>query len=224
MNLEKKTLSIDGEQIVCESSLHAKNAVILHGGGPSMLERYYSLAEQLINRGVGVILFGFSGHGESSGKLEDQSLERRVWQAREVIREIVPHGPLYLIGFSMGAQAVCDLLPELADRTESVLLACPAIYADSAHGLRFGNPQFTSILRTPGSWKISRAYENLRHFSGKAIIAIGSEDEVIPKGIIKLLQEAAQNPVYLEYPGATHKFADWLGAHPQELAELVKLL
>lgn len=221
MQLIQKILSVNGEEIFCEYDLKEINAVIFHGAGTSELARFYPIAEELIKGGVGVILFDFSGHGRSSGKLSEQSLEKRKQQAQTVIDKIAPKGDLYLIGFSMGAQTLCDILAAYQDRVPAVLLGCPAIYSEEARNIDFGNKEFTSILRRENSWENSESPNILRNFGGKTTIAVGGRDEVIPKGVVYLLRNAAKNLAYIEYEEADHMLAGWLGKHPKELSELI---
>lgn len=225
MQLEHKILDVDGEKLVCEFALSEKNAVILHGAGQSQRKRYYAIAQELNRHKIGVVMFDFSGHGESTGTLEQLSLSRRKKQAKAVIEKIIPaESLLYLVGFSMGAQTVCDLLPDFGNRTLGILLACPAIYRADVQNLPFGTDTFTSKLREQNSWRATNATKYLANFSGKTVVAIGSNDAVIPKGVISLLKSSAQHLIYREYKGATHAFAPWLTDNPKELSELISVL
>jgi hypothetical protein len=85
MQLEKSILEINGEKIVCELYLRQKNAVILHGAGKADRKRYHSLANMLLKKGIGVVLSGFSGHGDSTGGLTDVSLEWRKFRHKELL-------------------------------------------------------------------------------------------------------------------------------------------
>ncbi len=225
-NLERKIIEADGERLVCEFTLRDKNAVIVHGAGKqTQRNNYYDIAEELLNHGVGVILFDLAGHGESTGKLSELSLARRKIQTSAVIDAIIPpNSTLYLIGFSMGAQTVCDLLPEYGQRAEAILLACPAIYRADVQELPFGTPTFTAKLREPDSWKTTAATEYLAGYDGKTVIAIGTDDAVIPKGVPALLKQTAKHLIYKEYEGATHAFVGWLTEYPTELEQLISEL
>jgi esterase/lipase len=199
MQLEKNILDINGDQIVCEVRLRQKNALILHGAGKADRKRYYSLASMLLQKGVGVVLFDFSGHGDSTGLLIDQSLEQRRVQAQTVIDTFLPGQSIfYLIGFSMSGQTVCDLLPLYPGRIEAILLGCPGIYGEPVHKMLFGGGEFTNAIRQEGSWNTSTAPAELRSFEGRTVIAIGSEDEVIPAGVIELLKGSAKQVAYCE--------------------------
>ena len=224
--LEKKTIEIDGESIICEYRLASKNAVIIHGAGVStQRKKYYPVVEELIKHNIGVVIFDLAGHGESTGKLSQSSLERRKQQTIEVIDSIIPKSStLYLVGFSMGAQTVCDLLPHYEDSVEGILLGCPAIYRADVQDLPFGTDTFTAMLREPNSWTTSRATHYLSNYEGKTVIGIGDKDDVIPQGVIEILKAAAKNLRYIELKGATHALMAWLPEHPDKLTELIDAL
>ena len=219
MNLTQHILDLDGEQIVTEVALRKRNAVLLHGAGvTSCGHKYLPIAEALWAAGLGVVLLDFSGHGESSGRLAELSLGRRQRQAEAVINKLVPtDSPLYLVGFSMGAQTVCDLLPIFGERVAGILLGCPAAYREDVHELVFGNPNFTAKLREAGTWSSSLSPQHLRDFAGRVVIGVGSEDETIPAGVIVMLRAGAPEALFHRYDGAGHQLATWWGGHPSEL-------
>lgn len=222
-DLKLKTIEVDGESIVCEYKLMDKNAVIIHGGGlTTQRQKYYPVADELLKRGVGVVLFDLSGHGESTGELGELSLERRKQQTIGVIDALIPqNSTLFLIGFSMGAHTACDLLPRYGKRIEGILLGCPAIYRVDVQDMPFGTDTFTAMLREPNSWQTTKATQYLADFGGRTVIAIGDNDEVIPKGVIEMLKAAAKNLTYTELNGATHALMAWLPEQPDKLALLV---
>lgn len=222
-NLQKIILDIDNEKLVCEYALSDVNAVILHGAGPTTFRKMnYPIANELTKHGIGVLLFDFSGHGESSGTLAELSLSRRMRQAEQVIDKLIPsESPLYLIGFSMSAQTVCDLLPIYNGRVKSILLGCPAAYRADVHNLPFGEDTFTTKLREPNSWQNTNAASNLAEFEGRTVIAIGTKDTVIPKGVLQMLKAASKDLVYVEYEGATHALSAWFDEYPTMLTELI---
>ncbi len=225
-NLKQIILEVNGESIVCEYKLADKNAVIIHGGGAkTQRKKYYPVAEELLKRGVGVILFDLSGHGESSGTLAKLSLERRKQQTIGVINALIPSGRgLYLIGFSMGAHTVCDLLPYYGSRIEAILLGCPAIYRADVQDLPFGTDIFTDKLREPDSWRTSNAIKYLADYEGKTVICIGDKDDVIPQDVIELLKAASKNLTFIELNGASHALMSWLPEHTEQLKELMNEL
>jgi uncharacterized protein len=226
MNLTYGSLATDGETLVYE--LHTRpdrNAVILHGAGQANRKRYYAVAEALEKQGIGVLLFDFSGHGESSGQISELSLKRRAKQAQAMIDQLLPKmSELYLMGFSMSGQTVCDLLPIYATRVKAILLGCPAMYTRSVHAMAFGNELFSAMIRQHESWRQSDAPAKLAAFHGKTILAVGSNDEVIPSGVVQLYRESARQCMFHEFPEVSHALAPWLAGHPKELAELLREL
>ncbi|HMH70389.1 MAG TPA: alpha/beta fold hydrolase [Candidatus Saccharimonadales bacterium] len=219
--LKKSVISVDTHDIACEYNIRDSNAVILHGAGQADRKRYYAFAQALLRRNIGVLLFDFSGHGDSSGSLTELSLAKRTHQAQAVINAFIPQkNPLYLIGLSMSGQTVIDLLPHLGNRVKGVLLGCPAIYTKKVNELPFGDPVFSATIRQKDSWKNSTAFSTLPTFKGTCIITIGNEDTVIPSEVIQSLQSLAPDSYFKEYPDVSHQLAAWLGEHPKELSNL----
>lgn len=219
-SLQSAIIKADNEELYCEYSLAKENTVIMHGAGTAQLSRYHELANIVLERGKGVILFDFSGHGKSSGTIAELSLSRRVKQAQAVIDALAPTGTIYLAGFSMSGQTACDLLPIYESRIKSVLLGCAAAYRPDIADIPFGSDEFTMKLRQ-GEWQNTTSKVSLRSYQGHTVIAIGAEDTVIPKGVTQLLKEAATNISYIEYPGAGHSLTTWLSDHAKEQRELV---
>lgn len=225
MQLQRSILEVDDEEIVCETLLRKRNVVILHGAGTSDRKRYYALADAILRRGIGVVLFDFSGHGESSGELQGLSLSRRKIQAQSVIDNFIPHqSQFYLMGFSMSGQTVCDLLPSYEGRISAILLGCPGIYTKSVHKMAFGGGEFTAKIRKVDSWKDTTAFDEIRSFQGRTIIAIGERDKVIPKAVVTSLKESSKHLSYIEYAEVDHQLAIWLAAHRDEQDDLLDLV
>lgn len=225
MQLQKHILQIDNEKIVCETLIRKDNVVILHGAGASNRKRYHILAEAFLRRGIGVILFDFSSHGDSTGKREELSLKRRKNQVAEVLQTYIPaKGKIYFVGFSMSGQTVCDVLPEYKNRVPAILLGCPAVYSRDVQDLPFDGGDFTTNIRSVNSWKDSDAFNELRGFDGKTVIAIGGEDHVIPKEVIVSLKQSAKHLSYIEYSDVDHQLAVWLANHRDEQEKLLDAL
>ncbi|GAA2370844.1 alpha/beta hydrolase [Streptomyces cuspidosporus] len=87
----------DGEALSCTSIEPAAltdpaasgtdraRVVIMHGAGIGSQQRSLPLARDFAAAGHASLAFDFSGHGRSSGTLEELSLERRLRQALAVI-------------------------------------------------------------------------------------------------------------------------------------------
>jgi pimeloyl-ACP methyl ester carboxylesterase len=91
-----------------------------------------SVAQWAAAWGIGCLRFDYSGHGESTGRLEDGTLSRWLEEARSVF-ERLSEGPQILIGSSMGGNIALLLLralmaeaPGEAERIRGLVLIAPA--------------------------------------------------------------------------------------------------
>ncbi|MCF4137967.1 alpha/beta fold hydrolase [Streptomyces sp. Tue 6430] len=217
----------------------AATAVVLHGAGRSSKERLLPLLGEFTERGCHALALDFSGHGESTGALRESSLRRRFEQAMAVIDAYVPgNGPLVLVGFSMGGQTVADLTAHYGDRVAALGLCAPAVYAAEAWDVPFGDGggpsradaagsgagRFSAIIRTPGSWRAAPAFDVLRAYGGRAVLAVPGTDAVIPAEVTEAVQDAlAARSQYtrFELPDADHQVGAWLRDHPDDRREFV---
>ncbi|WHM41292.1 alpha/beta fold hydrolase [Streptomyces sp. BPTC-684] len=214
--------------------------VLLHGAGIGDKARLAELGEDFRSRGHRVLALDFSGHGASSGDLAELSLERRFRQAREAIDAYVPPGQsLVLTGFSMSGQTVADLAAHYGSRVAGIGLCAPAVYADAAWSEPFGAEpgapgtppgapvsRFTEILRTPDSWRGSRALDVFRALRTRVVLAVPEVDEIIPYAVTEAVAQAlaeGNEPRFtrLEFEGAHHRLGMWFKEHPAERGRFV---
>ncbi|MER7112426.1 alpha/beta fold hydrolase [Streptomyces sp. NPDC000229] len=184
----------DGERISFVARDHdgaaGATVVVLHGAGNGSADALVPVLDEFAGRGCRVVAPDFSGHGRSSGALEELSLERRFLQARAVIDRVVPDGDeLVLVGFSMSGQTVADLVGHYGGRVRAIGLCAPAVYGREAWGIRFGHG-FTEIIRQEGGWRDSAALDALRAFEGTAVLAVPGDDEVIPRAVTEAVEDA----------------------------------
>ncbi|MFC5639184.1 alpha/beta fold hydrolase [Streptomyces bullii] len=202
-------------------------AVVLHGAGSSSKERLKPLLAELAARGCRALAFDFCGHGGSTGALRESSLRHRFEQAVSVIDACVPaDGPLVLVGFSMSGQTVADLVRHYGDRVVALGLCAPAVYAAEAWDVPFGAGEglFSEIIRRPGSWRSSPAFEVLRGYEGRAVLAVPGTDAVIPSAVTESVQDALAARAQFtrfELPEADHHLGSWFREHPDDLAAFV---
>ncbi|KOG39186.1 alpha/beta fold hydrolase [Streptomyces resistomycificus] len=205
-------------------------AVLLHGAGNGSKERLLPLFDEFTAHGCQSLAFDFSGHGESSGLLGELSLRRRFEQAVSVIDAFVPAGgPLVLVGFSMSGQTVADLAAHYGERVTALGLCAPAVYTDEAWDVPFGagDGPFSGIIRTPGSWRRSRALDVLRAYEGRAVLAVPGTDAVIPPEVTETVQEALCARAQfsrLDLPQAEHRLGLWFRDHADDRREFVSAL
>jgi len=222
----------DGERIsgVSAGRPGRATAVLLHGAGNGSKERLLPLLAEFAAHGAHALAFDFSGHGESSGALAELSLRRRFAQAVAVIDAHAPaDDPLVLVGFSMSGQTVADLVRHYGRRVVAVGLCAPAVYAPEAWDEPFGDGsrRFSTIIRTPGSWRTSPALEVLRTFEGRAVLAVPGTDAVIPPEVTEAVQDALSARAQytrLELPDAEHRLGLWFQDHAEDRRDLAAAL
>jgi alpha-beta hydrolase superfamily lysophospholipase len=203
-------------------------AVILHGAGKSQSARFDAIAAHFATAGVSVVALDFVGHGNTGDDMQRGSLALRVKHAKAAISHwLDAKTPLILLGSSMGAHTALRLLSALGNRVKSICLLQPAIYAKEAETIPF-TEEFTKILRRDGSWRTSLALKNAASFSGTVYIGIGSEDTVIPWGVVEHLAAAFKDKasaLRLEvHHGAAHNLPEWLPAHKTHCRQMVDYL
>lgn len=225
MNAVQKTVHcIDGELLsVYEVKPGTANAeergvVIMHGAGTGNKERNLPLAKDFASHGHTAIAFDFSGHGESTGALPELSLERRRNQATEVIEKLLPPDlPLILAGFSMSGQTVADLVEHFGDRVVTVVACAPGVYGKEAWDVPFG-AGFTELIRKPESWRESAAFGVYARFTGRAVLVLPEEDQVIPAGVTAAVESAlgtSSDLAVVRLTGAGHQLGSWLADRPR---------
>ncbi|KPI03834.1 hypothetical protein OK074_4830 [Actinobacteria bacterium OK074] len=223
------TLPYDGEHLsgVYGDGGTRATAVVLHGAGTGSKDRLLPLLGEFTARGCRAIAFDFSGHGQSTGALRELSLRRRFEQAVAVIDARTPApGPLVLVGFSMSGQTVADLVRHYGDRVAAIALCAPAVYAAGAWDLPFGDGggAFSTLIRTPGSWRAAPALDVLRAYGGHAVLAVPGTDAVIPPGVTAALATALSTKARftrLQLPDADHALGMWLRDHEEDRRRLV---
>ncbi len=205
----------------------AATAVLLHGAGIGSKERLLPMLAEFVSRGCHGLAFDFSGHGESSGELRELSLRRRFEQAVAVIDARVPaDGPLVVVGFSMSGQTVTDLVGHYGERVTAVGLCAPAVYAEEAWDVPFGegDGRFSEIIRRPDGWRAAPALDVLRAYQGRAVLAVPETDAIIPPEVTAAVQDALAAKARFtrfDVPGAEHMLGMWFEEHPEDRREFV---
>lgn len=196
------------------------NFVFLHGAGQSNKERVQSFSPFLIDKDLSLLSLDFSGHGASSGTLEQSSLQKRAIEAKTIINQYADLENLTVCGSSMGAYVTLKMLEYFP--VKNLILICSAIYDKDAYTLQF-NEGFSETIRKPDSWRNSDVLENLQKFRGNVLIIIGEQDEVIPNGVLDLLSinsTASKKMEIMKIPKCSHLILKFLQEH-QDIAKQV---
>jgi pimeloyl-ACP methyl ester carboxylesterase len=198
--------------------------LFVHGGGASNKERLLPFAIELAEQGVASFAFDFSGHGESTGTLKESSLYRRALEATAALNYLQGPKPHVLCGYSMGGHICLELLK--TNDIDTLVLFAPAIYDRDAFTVPFG-AGFTDIIRKEGSWRRASVLDVLETFRGNLLIYIGESDDVIPKGVINLLDEHSWNvktKEIIRIPDLGHRIPVWLAENPNKQKEIASRL
>jgi len=215
-----------GRFIAPAQSNVAPRILFLHGAGKATKERCLPLAERLaVEYQLSSFAFDFSGHGASTGTLEDSSLNKRVEEALAAIEYAGVTEPISVCAFSMGGHVALELLKH--KRVHSLTLFYPAIYSREAVNIRFGDPQFSAILRSDRSWEANDGVAELNTFTGNVFIVVGEKDQVIPTAVLDLLYANttnAQHKRFLIIPGAPHLLLPAVLADEQLYGDICKTM
>lgn len=197
--------------------------LFLHGGGAStssLGSRYLRCA--LADQGIASAAFDFSGHGRSTGRLENASLRRRTDEALQVAAHLQLERPSALIATSMAGHIACRLIEPL--RPNVLVLYAPAAYEERAEPIRFGD-EFRAVIRSTRAFASSPAFGSLERFDGRLLVVYGAHDSIIPEAVQEAYASRAVNASSIDrvwLPDAGHKLHDWLAHHPREQADIAR--
>jgi pimeloyl-ACP methyl ester carboxylesterase len=182
------------------------------------------MREHFWNAGISSAAFDCIGHGDTGGELKSTSLQSRTDQACRVLETLSLSSSLSILGASMGGYTAVTLMERYP--VASLLLLGPAMYAAEAYAVPF-NGGFTEIIRRPGSWEASDAWEILSRFRGRLLVVAGEQDAVIPPGVIRSIYESAKNArertLYVA-PTSHLIITDLRAKEPARLAEVMALM
>lgn len=208
---------------ITTNSAQKPSLIILHGAGESGKDRLYFLAKELTKHNISTFSFDFSGWGESTGDLHQNSLQNRTHEAQIAINQFLDtNKPISILACSMAGHNALKLLE--TNNVQNLILFYPAIYAAEAYDKPF-NQTFTQIIRQPHSYRQTDVLQNLEKFTGNMRIFIGEKDEVIPQEVMTLLDQHSPNTKskkIITIPNVGHQMTSWLQEHRIELEQVVK--
>ncbi len=196
--------------------------VFFHGAAKGNYSRIMTFAKPLVEKGNSIVAFDHSGHGTSTGEQAKSSLEKRNEEATAIINGFANGRPSTVCGSSMGGYTAIKMLEKFA--VKNLLLFCPAIYDRNAYAIPFDS-RFTEVITKKGSWQNTDTVEILNKFTGNLLVIIGSEDKVIPQGVIELIDKSSSHTKRKEItiiPEMSHAMYDWMLSHPEKAQEIGK--
>lgn len=103
--------------------------------GRTMEDSYFQdLAKKLMNSNFKVVLFDFSGHGESEGHDYDVTLSKSVDELNIVFKsEAIKELPVKFLAFSYGAIVLCQFLKQNENiNPQKIVLYSPCLYPNDS--------------------------------------------------------------------------------------------
>lgn len=220
-NLE---LEIEGEHLtgvkIAEDLSKPSDFVFFHGAAGGNWSRLMGFIKPVVEQGSSIVAFDHSGHGTSSGTEKKSSLAKKIIEANAIIDNFANRNPKTVCGSSMGAYTAIKMLEKYP--VQNLILFCPGIYDRQAINIRFDSG-FTEMIRRPESWKNTDAAEILEKFQGNLLVLIGSKDNIIPRGVIELIDQHSPNTKkkeILNLEGAPHGIQAWMIANPDRAQEI----
>lgn len=136
---EKVILNENGEKLFVETYIpdEIKSAIIFCHGitgcrkGRIKEDSYFQeLAKKLMAKNYKVVLFDFSGHGDSEGNDYDVCLSKSTKELEIVFREEIGNiENVSFLAFSYGAAVLCNFLSQnVSVRPKSIVLYSPCLY------------------------------------------------------------------------------------------------
>ncbi|HSD99056.1 MAG TPA: alpha/beta fold hydrolase [Patescibacteria group bacterium] len=165
--------------------------LILHGAGHSHKEKFLEIQKSVYEKGHASLAIDFTGVGESSGEFTEGSLEVRLQNAADALKELKKYADpenISVLGSSMGGFVGAVLGSE--NHVKNILLLAPAAYSQDAENKKLNNT-FTKEITKSQSWENSRSFPALKKFNGRVLVLYGENDTKIPQGVQKRYQEIA---------------------------------
>ncbi len=155
MNAATQKISLQGDAGLIEALMDAPTgeargtAVIAHPhplfGGTMTNKVVQTLARAFVQTGWRAVRFNFRGVGASAGAYDEGRGEAA--DMLEVVRRVVPEGPLALAGFSFGAFVTSHVVAQLAPRQpEKIVLVGTAASRFSVAPIETGLHERTLVL------------------------------------------------------------------------------
>ena len=139
MKENKYLFNSDNEKIYVETYIPdnvVQTIIFCHGitgcrKGRTMDDSYFqTLAQRLMQNNFKVVLFDFSGHGESEGNDYDVTLSKSVSELKLVFAsEVLDKNHVSFLAFSYGAAVLCKFLSENKDiNPNKIVMYSPCLY------------------------------------------------------------------------------------------------
>jgi pimeloyl-ACP methyl ester carboxylesterase len=185
--------------------------VVLHGAG-SCKESHQDFARAAREAGLAVACFDQRGHGESEGELDG-----RAAQDVATIAALLPPGPLFLRGSSMGGYLALVAGAQLG--ADAVVAICPASGEMLLQGLHERSFDFGADLEPLEAFLAANGlHEIVQRHPGAVLLLHAEGDERVPVEHSRALERLLVHPSsrLVTVPGGDHRSVQ----HDEELQAL----
>ncbi len=174
--------------------------VVVHGAG-SCKENHRDFAHACAAAGLAAIVFDQRGHGASGG-----SLDARALHDVAAIASLLPGGPVFLRGSSMGGFVALAAAGRV--RAAGVVAICPAGRGLLLAGLRDERFDFRADRAALEPLIAAQDLEAAARALGPRLMLVHAEgDDRVPIAGTRRLHEAAAGSTLLAVPGGDHHSA-----------------
>ncbi len=183
-------------------------ALLRIGGGYLASHKPNNWQARLAKTNIASLAFDFAGVGDSSGKLEDTSLNTRIIDATNVLEYFYGYLgrniKISLLGVSMGAPIAIQLAQ--SNKVQDLIIAVAAAYPKKSFSKNFIN-EFSQIIRKKDAWKSTQEFNRLKKLNIPIMLVSAKHDDVIPKDITAQYSQIvkAKNGSIIEY-NTIHQF------------------
>lgn len=183
----------------------------LHGWWWWKRNRWY-MQKKLYREWISSFSLDFSGHWKSTGVLKHWSLEKRVFEANELIKKYSDWAKIVVCWSSMWCHIAVKLIEESSVSIWWITLIAPAIYSADAYRLRFDS-WFTEEIRRENSYLQNDTMKLFQKYGWGLRVILWKEDQVIPSWVIQLLKKSTDHlkkRKIISFENCPHKIHGWL--------------
>ncbi len=252
MKQEKYIKNVCGEKLFVETfvPIHINSTIVFCHGitgcrkGRTKEDTYFQdLASQLMDLGNKVVLFDFSGHGDSEGNDYDVTLSKSCSELRTIINEEVDDkANVMFLCFSYGAAVLCEYLNSYSEvNPKKILLISPCLFPnescflnkssifgkDIVHGIENGSFKRDGfILVGAKGFKVGKKIiEECKFFypsyfekiAERILVLSGSEDVILTLGYNDIF--CRKNNIKQKYFKASHSLFEQMDSVFDEATE-----
>ena len=178
----------------------APRGVILYfHGNAGDLSRWGEVVQELVRRNYDVVVMDYRTYGKSTGKLSEQALLEDAQAFYDYLTQAYPRDEIILYGRSLGT-AMASYVAS-GNQVPLLILETPFYSLLDVASSRFPILPMETLFKYP-----FRSFEFLREAESKILMIHGDQDEVVPLGSARKLQQSLEGKSleFVLVPGGQH--------------------